>query len=223
MAGRKKTGAGKDVDVENTENDENDENDENTENDENIDRFSDLDPPSIGQSAPISIPSLVSDTKAITTKVLRTEERLALVYELKLNGMTDDKITKHPSFQGSTKAQIGHLLRQAADKRRAETRLTHDQYRQVHLDIHDRLLSALLPKLDQQGKSTAPIILKILRQRADLLGLDAPKQQQVAVNSTIQGPTLYLPDNGRNPEDPPKEEVIDAEFEGPTKNTDKSG
>ncbi len=99
------------------------------------------------------------------------KQRRAL--ELRKAGVSFEKIAE----------QVGYASRSGAHKAvltalRNTLREPADELRTMELERLDRMQAALWPQVQQGHQGAIDRVLRIMQRRADLLGLDAPKEQR---------------------------------------------
>ena len=109
-------------------------------------------------------------------------------WQLRCRGMTFDQIAKEVGFKNRGNAYRAY--KRAYNRRSQHPAEMVDEYREQQLEILDIIVRANIAKVDVGDRDATEMVLKAIKQRADLLGLNAPMK---AAHTRHDGrPSEYL-------------------------------
>jgi len=139
-------------------------------------------------------------------QIIETAQRREYVLEQRKGGSTYREIAKATiNKYGASALPKNYDERYAHDDVMAELKRLHESNKETAQDILDlelirldRMQTAIWGDVLHGDEKAIDRVLRIMQRRADLLGLDAPKNVDIKSGGEKLNVMVYIPDNGRD-------------------------
>ena len=133
---------------------------------------------------------------ANTDRMIQALDKQKKALELRKAGVSYVDIANTLGYKTSSGAHnaVKKMLRRTVQE-------VADDVRRLEVARLDALILAIWSDAAKGDDSKIDRVLKIMQRRADLLGLDAPKRQDVTSAGAPLAVNIYIPDNGRQKDD----------------------